>query len=426
MKILVTGATGYIGSRLVQRALACGFEVISASRRPLSPQPRLTWMPYDLTSSLEIRFPDGIDAVFHLAATTSLNALDPVMELSAAHRVIHAAEKDGAKFIFASSQTACEKAPTAYGRTKWQIERLVLASGGWVIRPGQVYGGPERALFGTLVTVVRGLPVIPAFLPSPQIQPVHVDDLVAALLQCAESNNIPSSVLCIGSVEPVSFTDFLRAIARERVRRYRFPLPIPVMLVRLASVVLGECLRVRRGLDRLGSLFDLPQMETEHDLRLLGVVLRPLSSGMVRSGDARRRNLIREGQALLHYVLRARPSPALVMRYVRCIERLRDGQPLHLREPMLGIPPAIALLDGNAALSIPTEAEVAWRLNAAVVLAEASTQGARRFLAIGQTSGFVYNFMYASRAVVLELWWRSVRLVATPILSRRFRISSLL
>ncbi len=419
MRLLVTGATGYIGEQLVRVALSRGHEVIAASRRLSSA--RIGWIPFDLSSTSEIAIPDGIDVVFHLAAVTSASAVDPDIELGAARRLSAAAAGTGARIVFVSSQTAREDAPTAYGRTKWQIERLILAAGGWVVRPGQVYGGPERGLFGMLVGMVRRIPVIPAFFPPPKVQPVHVNDLVAALLHCAESNSVPSSVLCIGAVEPVSFTDFLRTIAQFRVRRYRLPIPVPVLLIRLASAVLGGRLRARLGLDRLTSLFDLPAMETRRDLLLLGVSLRPLPSGMTRSGDGRRRRLIHEGQALLKYVLKARPAPALVRRYVRGIESLRGGQPLHLPEVVLRLPVTIALLDDSAVLETPGGAEFTWRLNTAVVLAEASVQGARRFLAIGKTSNWVNDLAHMTCAVALELLWWVARLVAGPVMRALLR-----
>lgn len=423
MKFVITGATGYIGERLVRHALLQGHEVIAASRRPASTQ--LGWIPFDLSSASEVRLPDGIDAVFHLAATTASCAIDPDMEVATARRLIKAAGQAGGKVVFVSSQTAREDAPTAYGRTKWQIERLVLAAGGWVVRPGQVYGGPERALFGTLVSAVRGLLFIPAFLPAPKVQPVHVDDLVVALLHCIESNNVPSSVLGVGATVPVSFADFLRTIARVRVRRFRLPIPVPVALVRLAGLVIGGRMRNKLGLDRLTSLFDLPAMDTKRDLQLLSISLRSLSSGMTRSGDSRRRSLIHEGQALMAYILKARPTSVLVRRYVRCIESIRGGQPLYLPEFMLRFPVAIALLDESTMQSALSGTEFAWRLNVSVVLAEASIQGARRFLAIGETSGFITGLVHMAYAVALELCWRILRLAAAPVLRPVLRNSGL-
>ncbi len=423
MRLLITGATGYIGERLARYALAQGHEVIAATRR--SPGAGVEWMPFDLSDTAEIVLPAGIKAVFHLATITNSDVINPDLEVAAARRLIKASAQAGARMVFVSSQTAREGAPTAYGRTKWRIEREVLAAGGWIVRPGQVYGGPERALFGTLTETMRKLPVVPAFFPCPEIQPVHVDDLVVALFKVAGPKNTSSSMWRVGAVEPVSFTNFLRTIARERVRRVRVPVPVPVVLVRLAGIILGERLRKKLGLDQLMSLFDLPRMETAHDLQSLGVSLRPLSSGMTRSGNGRRRNLIREGRALLIYVLKLEPTSSLLRRYVRCIEQVRDGQAIHLPEFALRAPLTIALLDDRAAFPTPMKLEFTWRLNAAVVLAEASVQGARRFLGLGETVGVVIGLARMTRAVALELWWRVSGWVCAPLLKPVLRKSGL-
>ncbi len=422
MKLLITGSAGYIGSRLVEHASYHNHQVIAASRNKF--YKALDWVYFDIFHFREFNIPTGVDVIIYLAAVFDKknNELEEVL---AAKHLIQVAKRTGAKFIFVSSQTARMTAPTAYGRSKWLIEREVLAAGGWVVRPGQVYGGPERGLFGVLVNTVRRLPVIPAFFPSPMIQPIHVDDLVAALLKLAESNNIPSSVLCIGAAESVSFTNFLQSIAKIRLRRCRLIIPVPIFLVRLLVVAMGRRLRAELGLDRLTSLFDLPAMEVERDLRLLGVSLRSLSSGMALSGNNRRRSLIREGQALLAYVLKARPTPVLIRRYVRSIEIMKGGLPLHLPEFVLRWPMAIALLDDAATLSTSSGANFVWRLNAAVVLAEASVQGARRFLAIGDTSGFITSLIHMTFVVAVELWWRILRLVAAPLLRPVLRHSGL-
>src|SRR5690606_18848395 len=111
------------------------------------------------------------------ANTRAMYQTTPEMEIHAASALLSATTALKARFIFVSSQTAQAGAPTQYGRTKHSIEQLVLESGGIVIRPGMVYGGPSLGLNGTLSRLVRKLPVLPAFLPSPRVQPVHVDDL---------------------------------------------------------------------------------------------------------------------------------------------------------------------------------------------------------------------------------------------------------
>lgn len=419
MKMVVTGATGYIGERLVSLAMSLGYEVVAASRKPM--RKPIDWIPFDFTSKTLTSFPDGVNVVFHLAATTT-TTIDPQVEISAASNLVRAAEQASAKFVFVSSQTACENAPTAYGRTKWQIEQIVLAGGGLVVRPGQVYGGAERGLFGVLVSVVRKLYIFPAFLPSPKIQPIHVDDLVLALLHCAESSRFSSSVFCVGAPLPISFTEFLRTIAIGRIRRFRLPIPIPVALITLTGFLIGRRLRGKLGIDRLTSLFNLPTMDTKYDIQALGVSLRSISSGISPSGDDRRRRLLRESSALLTYILRVKPTSALMRRYVRCIERVRNGQPLLLPNFMFYFPSTIAMLDESRVYSSAVSMELAWRLNMSVILSEASVQGATRFLSIGKTSGFLNSILNMTYALVLELSWRLLRLVLRHFLFRLGRL----
>jgi uncharacterized protein YbjT (DUF2867 family) len=380
------------------------------------------WMSFDLFCSSEIQIPEDVDVVFHLASVTATPPpTDPSAEVAAASRLVDAAKRSGARLIFVSSQTASPSAPSAYGRTKSEIEKIVLAGGGVVVRVGQVYGGPERGLFGVLVRAIRKFPVIPAFLPPPMVQPIHVDDLASALLRCAEIQNPRSSIFNIGSPNSIRFTDFMREIARARAYRFRLVVPVPVVLVRLTRAVLSLAGQNVDSLERLISLFDLPMMETEADLVTLGVTLRGLSSGMLRSGSERRRKLLREGDALLAYVLKGKAASSLVRRYVRCIEAMRGGRPQNLPRVVLFWPLAAALLDDSATSPVQSDIEFSWRLNAAVVLAEASVQGARRFLALDDEKSIPIQLISISWAVMLELWWRLAWFVAAPLFRRIFQ-----
>lgn len=277
MKLLITGATGYIGARLAVHAHMLGHDIISASRRPLGQQ--YAWLPFELSVGSEIRIPPGTDAVFHLAANTVPQS-DEEIEVNAAINLLNATKQRGAKFVFVSSQTAREDAPTSYGRIKWRIERAVLSAGGWVVRPGQVYGGQEEGLFGFLVRYLKNSPIIPAFLPSPLIQPVHIDDLVRGLLKILDLKDISPSILYLGMDEPITFTFFLQAIAKYRLKKCRLFIPIPVPLMRFCIIYFGSYIHPRFGLDRLMSLFELPLMHTSSTLQLLGLSLRPLSDGL--------------------------------------------------------------------------------------------------------------------------------------------------
>ena len=308
-----------------------------------------------------------------------------------------------------SSQTAREDAPTNYGRLKWRIEQEVLAANGLVVRLGQVYGGAERGLFGTLVRLIQCLPVLPAFMPSPLIQPIHVDDCAKGLLNLVELKETRSGVYCLASPEPISFTKFLRAIAQQRVRKHKFFLPFPTSLVKLLAIIIGVRLAEKLGLYRLTSLFDLPVMETTQDLKAVGLCLRPLSSGMHRSGSDRRRKLIKEGIALLTYLLRETPSSELIRRYVRMIEELRMGAPVDIPTWLFFWPASLALLDDRKLASSQALKEFCWRVDAATVIAEASLQGAFRFLGSTRSIWQVTALTKIVAAVGSEFVWRLLR-----------------
>lgn len=410
MKLLITGATGYIGQRLVKAAELQGYEVVKAGRET-----------FDLLSPKPFVMPDGVDSVLHLAAITDAKLSKPAAEIKAASFLFNAAALSGARVIFVSSQAARQDAPTDYGRTKWQIEELALGANGCVVRPGQVYGGFESGLFGVLSTVVRKLPCYPAFLPAPKIQPVHADDLVAALLSCVKTPGLELSILNIGAATPISFSSFLSAIAHYWVRRNRLQLPIPVFLIRLVISALGSKLSSKFGLERLSSLFDLKPMETAADLNRLGITLRPLPSGMSRSGNNRRRDLAFEGHALLQYVLKAKPDFALVRRYVRCIEQLRGGWGIGVPSLILRNPHLLALFDQRGQSASEGVEEFAWRLSAAMVLAEASTKGATRFLSTGKQSGFFMNGLTMSGALGMEIFWRIALMISKPFYRPSFK-----
>jgi len=134
-------------------------------------------------------------------------------------------------------------------------------------------------------------------------------------------------------------------------------------------------------------------METAADLNRLGITLRPLPSGMSRSGNNRRRDLTYEGRALLQYVLKTKPSFNLVRRYVRCIEQLRGGGIVEVPWLLLSNPHLIALIDQPGKSASKGDEEFAWRLNAVMVLAEASTKGAIRFLNAGNSLVFCEWFI---------------------------------
>jgi NADH dehydrogenase len=416
LRLFITGATGYIGRNLVSALMGAGHEVIAASReRP--DHLNTEWVGFDLSSEDPVLLPINVDCVIHLAARTAHSNLTAQTEILAAQQLIEASLLANARFIFVSSQVARPDAPTEYGRTKHEIEQIVLASGGYVVRPGQVYGGEERGLFGVLVKAVKKLPAIPAFVPAPQIQPIHVDDLVSCLIQIAETEDELPRAFNLGSPITVSFTAFLNLIALQRCNRHKTNIPIPSWLVTLGVLFLGKTLASKFGVDKLTSLFNVPFMRTERDLSSLGVSLRSLTNGLTRSGHSGRRSLIREAQALIGFVLgRSRVKSSLVRRYVRAIEHVSAGRIVGLSPFFMRHPAYLALLDFKHHSGSPFVTELTERINIATLVAEASPATSAYFLSSDELDSSIHNATRIFIALANESFWLTLRLLLKPIL----------
>jgi nucleoside-diphosphate-sugar epimerase len=413
--IALTGATGYIGIATVKAALLRGYRILALGRRAPN-LPGVEFQHYDLREAEDLDAISGCIALIHLAADTQAGSrMDVDVEVKAAERIFAAASKHRVPVVFVSSQTASPEAATAYGQSKWLIERIVQKYSGCAVRPGLVYGGEERGLFGQLCSLARNLPVLPSFLPSPLVQPIHVEDLAIGLVNSAEQR--PSKILKLAQDEPVTFTDFLRIIVHERLRTKKLFLPFPAFLLPLIEPIVSSLLPRAPDLDRIRSLYATPIMRTSDDLQRIGLTLRPLASGMHRTGNGTRRAQLVEAAALLAYVLRHRPPSRLMRRYVNAMNTLFAGEkPLSLPWLVRRFTWLIAIIDRASTTQVNSKFES--HLSCAVLIAEASPAGARRFLPGNKVQRPLLALLMMARAAAIDTTVRIVCLLFTGPLTR--------
>jgi NADH dehydrogenase len=384
----ITGATGYIGRDLTARAIAAGWKVRSLSRRPFKGCPgdkdlgeNIEWISYDMTRPVSGNALTDAAVLIHLAADTTLQATKE-KECQAAEALIDAARAYHVPFIFISSQTASPHAPSEYGRGKFMVEQLIRQYGGYIIRPGLVFGVHESGLYGKLCQLIRWLPALPDIRPAPQVWPIHLADLNEIIMKLTErlrekSEHAPPFEFNIASDKPISITEFLRQIADRRVRKTRIFIPVPRGILSLFFKIVSLLTLGRVNDSRWQSLIHLPEMETASSLQYFGIkpdALRPVSSCGHQNG---RRGLIREAGLLLRYINRQRPSFSLLKRYVLAVETLRGNRCVHLPCFFYWFPVLLTLIDHGSLLQ---SGELAQRLGMATVLSEASPAGAARFM----------------------------------------------
>ena len=218
---LVTGTTGFIAARLVPALLAEGFRVRATGRRPRPEDlpEEAEYQPADLAGdepeSLD-RLCQGATHVFHLAGASSSKSTQEEMERSnidATARLLDAADSGPLeRFVHMSSTSIYgeEKqlplpvredvepnASRGYGKAKWGAEQEVWARSGdgmpvVVLRPVTVYGpGATKllasAILDTAIERAAGLPRLAVAAEPMEQRLVHVDDLIAATIHLARS-----------------------------------------------------------------------------------------------------------------------------------------------------------------------------------------------------------------------------------------------
>lgn len=182
--LAVTGATGFVGQALLDRALEAGCEVRALARRAQEPRQGVEWIAGDLDAAAALRaLMRGAEAVIHVAGVVNDAAQFERGNVTGTLNVIEAAKAEGVqRLIHVSSLSAREPELSAYGASKARAEKLVMASGlDWtIIRPPGIYGPRDVDYFEMFRLARWGLMPVPPKEGRASI--VHVDDLARLLL----------------------------------------------------------------------------------------------------------------------------------------------------------------------------------------------------------------------------------------------------
>jgi len=254
-RVVVTGATGFIGRQLSRHLVASG-DNVRALVRPestrMAPAGVETVRAPLESSALEAAF-RGAEVVVHLAGVTS--AVRPQtytdVNVEGARAVATAARQVGVRLVHISSLAAAGPAPagaprreddppdpiTPYGRSKLAGEGVVASTSGlrWtILRPAAVYGPGDRTLLPVFRMAERGiLPLVGR--PGAAYTFVHVSDVVRAIDAAIDSHR-DGEIFFVGHPLPVTAAELLEQI-RSAVGRRALVIRIPQPVVRAAAIV---------------------------------------------------------------------------------------------------------------------------------------------------------------------------------------------
>jgi uncharacterized protein YbjT (DUF2867 family) len=217
----VFGGTGFVGSRVVRHLHKLGTKVRIVSRhRGRAEDDGIEQIAADAHDE---RGPEGALA----GADGAVNAISLYIEhgsdtfhsvhVEAAARIARAARQAGIRrFVHISGIGANTASPSAYIRSRGEGEAAVQTAfpGAVIVRPAVMFAADD-AFLTTILRLLRSLPVYPIFGNGrTRLQPVHADDVAAAIAQILWQRHTPYPVYELAGPHVYSYEELVRTIAR--------------------------------------------------------------------------------------------------------------------------------------------------------------------------------------------------------------------
>ncbi len=283
MKLLITGATGFVGQALCESLLSHAsdfttiFAVTRCSTNPFQSQsPSIRWVYFDSLDAIaaDSNLLEQVDCIIHLAARVHQmkdQAADPLaafraVNVDATRRLAEAAAAAKVKrFIYLSSikvygegdnQTIySEISPTnptdAYGESKLEAEQVlydISQKSGLetvILRPPLVYGPGVKANFYNLMQAVRWRIPLPLGAIQNQRSFVYVYNLVDAITCCIEHPRAAGQTFLISDDQDVSTPELILALGRA-FQRSALLVPIPLQFLEFLGRLTGKTAALQR------------------------------------------------------------------------------------------------------------------------------------------------------------------------------------
>jgi NADH dehydrogenase len=251
--ILVTGASGFVGSHTVPTLLANGHRVVALCRTQTSGETVVGRLPDAQRANLDVRIGDmtrpatlgpalaGVDAVVHLVAlprdlnggadlrlinTEGTRALIAAMRSAGVRRLVHM-----------GAMGVTDDPALHYASSKAKAEALVCASDlDWTILKPSLQFGEGDGFFNIVAGLVR---ISPGIVPVPgdgsaRFQPIHVDDVAAVVVRALADPSTIGGEFELGGPRYWTYREITREVITALGKR-RAIVPMPLPLIRLVA-----------------------------------------------------------------------------------------------------------------------------------------------------------------------------------------------
>lgn len=247
-RVLVLGATGYIGGRLVPRLLQAGHQVQVAVRSPQKLEP-VPWAEEVEVHTVDLDDGIGLDAamagcevVYHLVHSMGAGSDFEEQEARVARRIAEAAESAGvARLVFLGGLHPEGVELSPHMRSRAAVARILLDSAVDTIafQAGIIIGSGSASF-----EMIRHLALALAVMPAPdwvtnRVEPIGVRDVLHYLVRAADVEGSVNRTLDIGSRDVLTYAEVMRRFAALAGLRRRVVLPLPLPAATLSGIWVG-------------------------------------------------------------------------------------------------------------------------------------------------------------------------------------------
>jgi NADH dehydrogenase len=250
MKVLVTGATGFVGREIVSRLQEARHNIVIIARDASVASARAAERGFGGqvrsgnildVSSLEEAC-KGIDAVIHLVGIIGEVGEQTFENVHArgTQNIVAAAKKAGIKrLVHMSALGTRPNAISRYHQTKWAAEEAVRQSGldNTIFRPSLIYGRGDQFV-NVFARIIRLSPILPVLGNDvARFQPISIEAVVTAFVKALSEPRSVAQTYDLCGPEALTLPEMLDQIL-EVMHRKRFKLPIPHLLSRCQAAFL--------------------------------------------------------------------------------------------------------------------------------------------------------------------------------------------